>query len=177
MFLTSKTCLTSKKGGVSVNELVSKSPFEKFMEDCKGNKKQSCVYVLLMSNNTVKIGRSKEFEKRKRTIETSSGLTVLKNYHTELLDFNDACEIENNCHRYYKDNKVKGEFFHIDFEEAKKRVLALLQLSYADKALFSVCEELADLAIKQEIEEAKKVGENITTEEAHRRITEWMSKA
>lgn len=46
----------------------------------------------------------------------------------------------------------------------------------ADRELMKACEEFAVLAIAQEIEKARKNGEEISIEEADRRVMAWMKE-
>jgi hypothetical protein len=76
------------------------------------------VYVLLMENGTVKIGRSKNFEQRKATISTSSGMVIKKHWHTKKFTRAEASKIETGSHKHFKANRIKGEFFSVDFDKA-----------------------------------------------------------
>ena len=78
----------------------------------------SCVYVLEMSNGTVKIGYSRNVEKRMRNISTGSGLEILNHYETELIDSEIAYSVEQECHDAFDTQRIKGEFFNITFDEA-----------------------------------------------------------
>lgn len=80
--------------------------------------KDTVVYVLLMENGTVKIGRSKNFEQRKATISTSSGMIVKKWWRTTKCTRMEAAKIETGSHKHFKANRIKGEFFNVDFDEA-----------------------------------------------------------
>ncbi len=75
-------------------------------------------YVLLMENGTVKIGRSKNFEQRKATISTSSGMIIKKWWHSKKLTRQEASKVETGSHKHFKANRIKGEFFSVDFDEA-----------------------------------------------------------
>lgn len=80
--------------------------------------RKNVVYVLLMSNNAVKIGRTKNFNKRKNTISTSSGLTIKKYWHTPMMEVKDASRIESMAHKHFKKHRTKGEFFSIAYKDA-----------------------------------------------------------
>ena len=82
------------------------------------HKCDTVVYVLLMENGTVKIGRSKNFEQRKATISTSSGMIVKKWWRTKKCTRLEAAKIEAGSHKHFKANRIKGEFFNVDFDEA-----------------------------------------------------------
>lgn len=78
----------------------------------------ACVYALLMSNGTVKIGHSGNVKKRVSCIESKHGLTVEKIYHTPFISREIARLIEKACHNIFSPSKVDGEFFSIKFESA-----------------------------------------------------------
>ncbi|MBR7025558.1 MAG: GIY-YIG nuclease family protein [Selenomonadaceae bacterium] len=78
---------------------------------------QMCVYALEMNNVTVKIGITSNFFKRKRNIETGSGLTVVRYFNTHYLNEKYACLIESLCHGIFSPYKLEGEFFSVKFEE------------------------------------------------------------
>ena len=79
---------------------------------------RNCVYVLQMSNNTVKIGVTQNFTKRSNTISTSSGMEVVREWHTKDLPKGEAYKIESSCHKTFRDKRIKGEFFNIPFDDA-----------------------------------------------------------
>ena len=83
-----------------------------------GMEADTVVYVLLMENDTVKIGRSRNFEQRKATISTSSGMIVKKWWRTKKCTRLEAAKIETGSHKHFKANRIKGEFFNVDFDEA-----------------------------------------------------------
>ena len=82
------------------------------------NPYMTCVYALEMDNQTVKIGKTRNFENRMRTISSSSGLEVVNCYHTEYVHHDVATKIEKACHETFDTFRTKGEFFKITFEEA-----------------------------------------------------------
>ena len=77
-----------------------------------------CVYVLQMDNDTVKIGVSADFRKRKAVVKNGSGAEVLKCCRTDYIDNADAYKIEAACHKAFKLRRLKGEFFKITYEDA-----------------------------------------------------------
>lgn len=79
----------------------------------------TCIYALEMNNNTVKIGKTRNFEKRMRNIASGSGLEVINYYHTEYVHHDIASKIELACHETFSAYRVKGEFFKITFAEAR----------------------------------------------------------
>lgn len=66
----------------------------------------------------MKIGVTADIGRRMSVIEHSSGAEVLKYCNTALMDAKNAFKIENACHKHFKDNRLKGEFFKITFDEA-----------------------------------------------------------
>lgn len=94
------------------------------MEDSKKpSLKNKYLYVLEFSNKTVKIGITKEKEKRMKAISSASGMDITRSYFTEKID--NVQNLETELHRYFKDKRLNGEFFDIDFDvavsEVKKR--------------------------------------------------------
>ena len=89
---------------------------------------QLCVYVLEMNNVTVKIGITSNFFKRKRNIETGSGLTVVRYFNTHYLNEKYARLIESLCHGIFSPYKLEGEFFSVDFEEACKAIDSFVKM-------------------------------------------------
>lgn len=92
---------------------------------------QKCVYVLLMSNSTVKIGYTGNFERRRRQIEMGSGLTVIRDLHTPYLNEKIARLIESLCHIMFSSRRIKGEFFSVEFSEVCAKVNYFLALATA----------------------------------------------
>lgn len=95
--------------------------FEKLAEiskEVKQNPIKKCVYILKMSNGTIKIGCTENFRRRARQIETASGLKIVDWSHTEYLLAQHAYTVEATCHRAFNDHKIRGEFFNITFDEA-----------------------------------------------------------
>lgn len=79
----------------------------------------TCIYALEMNNNTVKIGKTRNFEKRMRNIAGGSGFEVVDYHHTEYVHHDTATKIEHACHKTFSAYRVKGEFFKITFAEAR----------------------------------------------------------
>jgi len=74
------------------------------------------LYVIKFNNNTVKIGVTKNFEKRKKQIEHQSGLTAEK---WELFtNVDNARNKESAAHKYFAAQRLNGEYFGICFDEA-----------------------------------------------------------
>lgn len=87
----------------------------------------SCVYVLEMSNGTIKIGYTRDFEKRMQNISGGSGLEITRHYKTDFIDSEIAYSIEQKCHAFFDSWRIKGEFFDIGFEEACAKLKELFE--------------------------------------------------
>ena len=95
--------------------------YDKLAESMKSAKKdveQKCVYILEMDNGTVKIGCTKNFKQRMKAISTGSGLNIVNWCHSQNFDSRDAYAFEHMCHEAFQVNRIKGEFFDIDFGSA-----------------------------------------------------------
>ena len=96
---------------------------------CKNIEKPSIkdkyLYVLEFSNKTVKIGITKEKEKRMKAISSASGMDITRSFFTGKIE--NVQELETEVHRHFKENRLNGEFFDVDFEsavaEVKSRIL------------------------------------------------------
>ena len=86
---------------------------------------QKCVYILLLSNKTVKIGMTQDFVRRLRQIERGSGLSVIESFHTEYMDSSLAKRLEKCCQEHFADKRLCGEFFNVSFEEAQTELQRL----------------------------------------------------
>lgn len=78
------------------------------------------VYILKSENGLVKIGISKNVNKRIRNLENSSGYSITDFYSTKMIS--NSNEIENSLHKKFKANRKCGEWFDIEFE---KTIIAL----------------------------------------------------
>lgn len=76
------------------------------------------VYVLQMSNTTVKIGVTQDITQRKKTIKGNSGLNILKEWCTDLIPRRIAYKVEALSHKELEGHKTQGEFFDIPFDDA-----------------------------------------------------------
>ena len=74
------------------------------------------IYVLLANDGSVKIGVSNNVEHRKRTLENYTGKTIQEYYYTPLCS--NPFEIESSAHNYFKENRIYGEWFDIDYNDA-----------------------------------------------------------
>ena len=78
----------------------------------------ACVYAFEMSDNTVKIGVTRDVQKRIRSVEASVYLKVMNVYHTDFAPFGFMRFIERACHKVFEKKRVRSEYFAITFDEA-----------------------------------------------------------
>ena len=77
------------------------------------------VYAMELDDNTVKIGRSADIEKRAKQIEVISNCKVLRTYSTDFLTLEVAKQIETACHKFFAEFLAHDkEYFKITFEDA-----------------------------------------------------------
>ena len=79
--------------------------------------KAKVVYLLKAIDGSVKIGVTGEFEKRLKVIQNQSGKVIDACYVTRYCS--NPYEIEAKFKRMYKDKRINGEWYSIDFEESK----------------------------------------------------------
>ena len=77
----------------------------------------ACVYALLMSNGTVKIGHTGNIRERVAKIKRQTGLTVNKLHFTFDISRDIARKIEWACQENFSLQRMKGEFFNCTFAE------------------------------------------------------------
>ncbi len=82
--------------------------------------KNKYLYVLEFTNGTVKIGITKEKERRMQAISSASGMDITRSYFTGKID--NVQSLETELHRHFKDSRLNGEFFNISFDEAVTEV-------------------------------------------------------
>ncbi|MGL5934159.1 MAG: GIY-YIG nuclease family protein [Cetobacterium sp.] len=71
------------------------------------------VYCIENSFGYVKIGKSRNLERRYKSISSTGGVKLNKKFSVE------SCgSLEREAHEHFKDKKYVGEWFDIDFEEA-----------------------------------------------------------
>ena len=99
-------------------------------------------YAFLMENNWVKIGHSGDIKTRIKRVETENNLRVVDEHHTPQLKRPTAMRIERSLHRKFAAQCVEGEFFDIDYNEAKTEL---------DKVAFLLEEEIVDVVTEPEI--------------------------
>lgn len=92
---------------------------EAFLENQnKKIKNTLCIYIVQFENLTVKIGISGDFNVRLKQLINSSGMDALNWCRTDYIEKSKAAQIEKNCHDFFKDKRLNGEFFQISFAEA-----------------------------------------------------------
>ena len=77
----------------------------------------ACVYALLLSDGTVKIGHTGNLRERVAKIEYKTGLKVTDIYYALTISREAARLIEWVCQKKFSSRKVAGEFFNADFNE------------------------------------------------------------
>lgn len=82
--------------------------------------KKKYLYVLEFTNGTVKIGITKEKERRMKAISSASGMDITRSYFTGKI--NNVQNLETELHKHFKDKRLNGEFFSINFDEAVAEV-------------------------------------------------------
>ena len=80
--------------------------------------RKKCVYLVEFNNGWCKIGVAKDFDKRLKTVTSSSGATPLRWCPTDILPNKDAYKIESKCHKKFAPYRCEGEFFNIPYEDA-----------------------------------------------------------
>ena len=126
-----------------------------------GQLSDACVYVFGMSNGTVqivKIGQSKDVNKRKASIERKTKQTVEKIYYTPLMPRRIARLIEQACHEIFSSSKLGEEIFSVKFEEACKvinsfvKVVACLQVTDYERGdkLLAIAGMISDSSERQQ---------------------------
>lgn len=81
------------------------------------------LYLLKMSNGTVKIGIAKDVKRRISQIKASSGMDVENFLFTDVFD--KAKEKEKSLHKKYKNKRKNGEFFECDFYEVEREIIRI----------------------------------------------------
>ena len=86
----------------------------------------ACLYAAEMSDLTVKIGATGNFEQRKNQIQCDTKLQILRSYHSDDLPRARAFNLETKCHAAFADRQAHGELFNITFEEAVDKINSLI---------------------------------------------------
>ena len=111
------------------------------------------VYVILCTDNTVKIGKTMNPNKRFKQIECASGKTIEKYYLTEMCANYD--DIEYKALKYFKKYNTNGEWFNYDFEKIVRKIKSykkdynIKEMNEIDKCVASLKAILLVLDIKR----------------------------
>ncbi len=90
------------------------------------------VYVLLLSNDKVKIGITKRLCERISEVRRETGLTIADIYFTPFMLYKDARKVEKCCKEIFFTRRVKGEIFSVDFERICAAVERFVELATAE---------------------------------------------
>ena len=80
--------------------------------------KIACVYAFEMSDNTVKIGITRDVNKRVKSVQSAVYLEVKRRHQTGFAPLKFMRTIEARCHATFVGRRERGEYFAITFEEA-----------------------------------------------------------
>ena len=119
-----------------------------------------CVYVLLMSDDTVKIGYTKRLCKRISEIKSQFKLSVKDVHITPFMSCEKAQIVERCFKEIYSSQRMKGEIFSVDFDSACKTVNHFVELVSVPaivsdfergERLFQIAETMPDSPEKQRV--------------------------
>ena len=119
-----------------------------------------CVYVLLMSDDTVKIGYTKRLCKRISEIKSQFKLSVKDVHITTFMSCEKAQIVERCFKEIYSSQRMKGEIFSVDFDSACKTVNHFVELVSVPaivsdfergERLFQIAETMPDSPEKQRV--------------------------
>ena len=79
---------------------------------------KAVVYVLEIENGTVKIGVTKDFERRIRELRCITGTRINHAWCTDKINRKHAYMIEHLCHDEFREQRTLGEYFKVSFDEA-----------------------------------------------------------
>lgn len=83
------------------------------------------MYIFENSNGLVKIGVSREFDRRRRTISSHGGFDITRTAVTAPIS--NYLELERIAHNYFSSSHVSGEWFNCKFEEAVEWIKSVIQ--------------------------------------------------
>lgn len=111
------------------------------------------LYTFEMSDNTVKLGISRQVGKRRYQVTNATGLDVLRVHQTEPMPKRIALNLEKRLCAAFSERNARNEFFNITFEEAVAALDALAEEIAAE------CEKAEQLLKDQcaYFEELKKI--------------------
>ena len=86
----------------------------------------ACVYILELSDLTVKIGMTNNLDRRQLSIRCLRQLEILREYHTDFAPRKLMLSLERAVQRTFKNHLAYGsEYFNITFEEAVAELVKL----------------------------------------------------
>ena len=88
----------------------------------------ACVYILELSDLTVKIGMTNDFDRRQNAIRCMRKVKVLREYHTDFAPRESMLSLERAIQHTFKKHLAYGsEYFSITFEDALAELERLLR--------------------------------------------------
>ena len=98
------------------------------------NKPLKSVYIILADNNNVKVGISSNIKQRFKTIENSSGLSIVDFIFTDKLS--KAYDIEQKVLAYFDDYRVNGEWLKgVKYNNVVNKLRHFIQSSYLNETM------------------------------------------
>ena len=92
------------------------------------------VYIISDNEGNLKIGVTKDYEKRIKVLENTSGRKIVNKFKTPYCS--NAYEIETKLLNVYSSKRLKGEWFKCDFNEVVNRTVSIfLEISKRDTNL------------------------------------------
>lgn len=101
--------------------------YQQFFKIDHHAKSEKHLYVILMSNQSVKIGIAHDVDRRYSQIKASSGMEIIKHWESDLLE--DAYVLETKLHKKFKKHRLKGEYFNINYDEAVAQAKEVAMIS------------------------------------------------
>ncbi|MBQ6004835.1 MAG: GIY-YIG nuclease family protein [Selenomonadaceae bacterium] len=151
----------NKTGSYSIAApAISASAMKKALKNPRrraGQLKDSHVYVVLLSNNTVKIGNASDINERIKQIERKTNLKVLNHHYSPLMSRKSARLMEIYCQKIFSPYKTDGEFFSVNFEATCNAIDIIAKLFDAvseierGEKLLAIAEMLTDSPEKQHV--------------------------
>lgn len=100
--------------------------FNYLFPDDKATKDKKCLYVFKLSDDSIKIGVSKNPEQRMKTLSKQSGKKITTKWYSEPLE--NAFKIEKDLHKSFSKHRLEGEYFQIDFNDVLSAIKDKYQL-------------------------------------------------
>lgn len=116
---------------LNIGMLALSSAFSSLQESTKGRSRhkttrEGCVYVAKITDGMVKIGRSKDPERRLIYMQNQGRLKFSETFVSAVVP--DCIEMETHIHRLLSEKKRTGEWFDITFDEAVSIVTKLAKV-------------------------------------------------